>query len=54
MKNLLADGRGGGVEDGRLCRSRVARVWIFERFMGEKNRGRHKSEWKKRVELGKL
>ena len=43
MKNLLADRRGGWVSDGRLCRSRVAWVGIFERFMGEKNWGRLKS-----------
>ena len=30
MKNLLADGRGGWVADGRLCRSRVAvKLFVF-------------------------
>ena len=29
MKNVLADGRGGCVADGRLCRSRVAAKMFF-------------------------
>ena len=30
MKNLLADGRGGFIVDGRLCKSRVgAKTFVF-------------------------
>ena len=32
LKNLLADGRGGWVADGRLCKSRVAAKFLFLYF----------------------